>query len=191
LPVRGPDLDLPILQSEKLLLLVKEYECLWGLEAFDHLYFVGEGVVDFEFFVFGLDHDFFVELLQKLNFVLHLGELELEDLSAGVDVEEGHGDLVLVKLQLVQKQHDSVADLELSNGVILQNILKLVGAERPDSVGLFDAVFGDDLAVNLVELYEVWPAKAEVSEKLLPLELSRQQLSMFLGLESLVESFFY
>ena len=77
-------------------------------------------------------------------------------------VDQSHG--YTVSLYDVEEEHDSVADLELSNLIILQHILQLVCAQGPHAVSVLQAVLRDNLGIQLVELNEVRVAEAEVLE---------------------------
>ena len=78
----------------------------------------------------------------------------------------------------MEQKHDSIADLELCYGFVLEHVLQLISGQRPDSVGILRTMLGDDLLVDFIELYEVWPSQREVFEKLVPFEFSPQEVAL-------------
>lgn len=163
-----PHLYLAVLESENLFLLVQEDEGLGRLEAPDLDLDLGARVVNDQVLVARLDHDFVVELLEKLDLLGNVDELELEQLLPRLDFYQGHRYLIV--FVVVQQKHHSIADLELGDVLLLDHELQCIRGQAPDSVAVLETVFGDDLAVELVELHEVWPPQDEISEQFISLE---------------------
>jgi len=78
----------------------------------------------------------------------------------------------------MQKEHYSIANLEFCYSFILQHVLELVSQQRPDSIGIFLAMLGNDLLVNLIELNEIRPSQGKVTEQFLSLEFPRHELQV-------------
>jgi len=76
-----------------------------------------------------------------------------------------------VCLNNIQKQHDTMTDLEFCNLIIFEHILQLVSAERPHPVSVLSRMLGYYLGIELIELNEVWVSEAEILEQLRSLEL--------------------
>ena len=50
-------------------------------------------------------------------------------------IDKGHGNTI--SLNHVEKEHHAVTDFKLSDFVIFEHILQLVGAQAPHSIGIF------------------------------------------------------
>ena len=58
-----------------------------------------------------------------------------------------------------------MADLKLRDLIVLQHVLQLVSRQAPHAVRILQAVFRDDLRVQLVELNEVGVAQTKVPKQ--------------------------
>ena len=151
--IARPNLYLAFLQRQELLLLVQEDEGLWWRELWSFARCTILTIYDPKWVPSRLEHDPFIKLLQEFDLAPSLIEADLHQDLACVHIYESHGHAV--SLDHVEQEHHAVADLELCNLVILKNILKLVGLQRPDSVGVLEGVLRDDLRVQLVKLDEI------------------------------------
>ena len=115
--VGRPDFNFAFLKGQELLLFVEEDESLRRREVLNQLLGVVPAVENFERAALGLDHNSLVKLLQELDFAAGLGDVDLHDGLAGVDVDQGHGHAVL--LDGVEQEHHPVADLELRYLLVL------------------------------------------------------------------------
>ena len=116
LPVRCPYLYLPVTQSQKLFLIVQEDIGFRRVKALDLAQLLGPSVVDLEPALLLLDHDLLIKLFQELNLRVDFLELELHELLPRVDVNQGHG--YLRELDMVEEEHNAIANLEFRNSVV-------------------------------------------------------------------------
>lgn len=121
-----------------------------------------EDIMNLKGFVLLFDQDVLIELLYEFN-VLQLALVSyVHQRLSVVDVDNGHWDGVTHGIE--EEQHHSVADFELSQVLVIENVEHLVGLQAPDSVGALFSVFCHDFTVQLVELNEVRPLKHEICE---------------------------
>ena len=179
--VRCPYLDLALFQCQKFFLLVQEDECLGRVEIRHLLGRVVLAVVYLERVASCLDHDSLVELLQEFDLSSCLVKRDFHQSLACVDVDQRHRNAI--GLYDVQQEHNSMANFELSNLVVLQDVLQLIGAQRPYAVCILRAVLGDDFRIELIELYEVRVSETKVFEQLCAFKLLtlEQQIISDLG----------
>jgi hypothetical protein len=65
------------------------------------------------------------------------------------------------------KAKREVPDLELGEGLVLQDVEQVVGLQGPHSEGVLVGVLGHNLSVELIEFYKVRPFKYEVAKQVL------------------------
>ena len=74
-----------------------------------------------------LDHDPLIELLKEFYLSPRLIECYFHQSLPSMDIYQGHW--YAIRLNDIQKQHDTVTDLKLCYLVVFQHILKLIGTE--------------------------------------------------------------
>lgn len=79
-------------------------------------------------------------------------------------INEGHR--YTIGLDHVQQKHHAVANFELSDLVIFQHVLELVGWQRPDAIRIFQRVLCDYFCVQFVEFNKIRVSEAEIFEQL-------------------------
>lgn len=156
----GPDLETTLAHRKELLFLVQKNERFGRLEIRHGNLLIRPAVVNLERTAFSFNHDALVELFEKLYLAARLVAPEPLNECPSVHVDERHGNAVV--FNVVEQKHDAVADFELRYFAVTQHELQLVGAERPNTVGLLGGVLGDDLSIELVKLDEVGPLQAKV-----------------------------
>ena len=116
-----------------------------------------------------LDHDPLIKLLKEFYLSPRLIECYFHQSLYSMDINQGHR--YAIRLNDVQKQHDTVTDLKLCYLIVFQYILKLIGTEWPNAVRIFCAMLCYYLGIEFIKLYKVWIPKAEVLEKFDPFKL--------------------
>ena len=74
-----------------------------------------------------LDHDPLIELLKEFYLSPRLIECYFHQSLSSMDINQGHR--YAIRLNDVQKQHDTVTDLKLCYLIVFQYILKLIGTK--------------------------------------------------------------
>ena len=134
---------------------------------------MGPRVEDDEVVIICLDHDFLVELLQKLDLLVHPVKINLLKLLSCVHVDHGHWYLVVHVV--VKQEHYPVAYFELSHVFFLYYKLQLVCSQAPHSKAVFVRVLGYYLRIQFIELHEIRVSQNEILEQLVAFELLGQQ----------------